>query len=74
MFNVKAENLLENYTRGALTSHRAGNEGSCFYFQFCPSGPTSFQHADVKLPSTSAGATHLNATEDLQLSDLGQVT
>lgn len=37
MCNVKAENLLEYYTGGALRSRRAGNEGCCLLlFSFAP--------------------------------------
>lgn len=46
MLNVKAENLQKNYTR------EAGNEGS--WLLLCPSGLTSFQESDAKLPNIAA--------------------
>lgn len=55
MLNVKAENLQENDTQdtqGALTAYRAENEGS--WLLLCPSGLTSFEHSDAKLPNIPA--------------------
>lgn len=72
MLNVKAENLQENYIRGALTRYRAENEGA--WLLLCPSGLTPFQHSDAKTPKYPSRVAYLNTTEGLQLSSLGQVT
>lgn len=57
MFNVKAENLLENDTRGAGTRHRAGNEGPWLLLSFAPQDRL-LCNMQVPNPQTPGGAAH----------------
>lgn len=62
MLHVKEENLLENYIGGALTKHRAGNEGSWLLVSVLPLRTDSFITWQIpKVPNTPEGATHLSA-------------
>lgn len=51
MFNTKAENLLENYTQGALPGQRAGNEGSWLWLLFSVFAPQPRRLYNVQMPN-----------------------
>lgn len=51
MFHVQAENLLENYTQGALPKQRAGNAGSWLRLPFSAFAPQTRCLYNVQMPN-----------------------